>query len=112
MPKRKEQAVLSPEDVDDFRVEILEKGEFLAAAIAADFPNAERVSEAVDDVRRALFGFDLVGKWVTSRVSGAEYVTTREIRHVSIYPYLFKCNALSSLIVGFFRLPCRPLLIA
>jgi hypothetical protein len=90
MTKRKEQEALFHGDVDDFRVEIVEEGGLLAAAIAAVFPNAEHVSEKVNDLRRVVLNYDLEGKWVTSRVSGAEYVTTRKIRSVSIFPYLFK----------------------
>ena len=90
MTKRKEQEALFHGDVDDFRVEIVEQGGLLAAAIAAVFPNAEHVSEKVNDLRRVVLNYDLEGKWVTSRVSGAEYVTTHEIRSVSIFPYLFK----------------------
>jgi len=77
------------EDVEDFRVEIVEKGEFLAAAIAPDYPDAERVSGAINAVLETVEDFGLEGKWVTS-LSGAELVTTQEIRDVSIFPYLFK----------------------
>ncbi len=90
MTKRKEQEALFHGDVDDFRVEIVEEGGLLAAAIAAVFPNAEHVSEKVNDQRRVVLNYDLEGKWVTSCVSGAEYVTTREICSVSIFLYLFK----------------------
>ena len=77
------------EDVEEFRVEIVEKGIELADAIAPDYPDAERVSGAIDAVLETVETFDLEGKWVTSR-SGAELVTTQEIRDVSIFPYLFK----------------------
>ncbi len=90
MTKRTEQEALFRGDVDDFRVEIVKKGGLLAAAIAADFPNAEPVSKAINGVNDVVSHYDLEGKWVTSCVSDAEYVTTREIRSVSIFPYLFK----------------------
>ncbi len=89
MPKRKEQEALPFENVDDYRREILERGIELADAIDPKFPDAERVSGAIDAVLETVKTFDLEGKWVTS-CSGAELVTTREIRSVSIFPYLFK----------------------
>jgi hypothetical protein len=95
MPKCKEQEALFLGDVDNFRGEIVVKGQFLLEEIVLDYPDAERVSEAIRDVLRVVLSYDLEGKWVTSCVSGAEYVTTREIRSVSIYFLIcFKCNVL------------------
>ncbi len=89
MPKRKEQEALPFEDVDDYHREILERGNELAKAIAPKYPDAERFCEAIHDVLGVVSSYDLEGKWVTSCVSGAEYVTTRKIREVSIFHYLF-----------------------
>ncbi len=88
MPKRKEQEALSFEDVYKFRSELIEKGDRLAAVIAPDYPDAERVHEEICDVLKTVETYEVVGKWVTS-CSGAEYVTTQEIRSVSIFSYSF-----------------------
>ena len=41
--------------------------------------------------------YDLEGKWVTSRVSNAEFVTTKEIRSVSISAFSFFVNVMCDL---------------
>ncbi len=56
--------------------------------IAPDYPDAERVRKEIRDVLKTVETYEVVGKWVTSR-SGAEYVTTQEIRSVSIFFYSF-----------------------
>ncbi len=91
MPKRKEQEALFFKDVDEFRSELIEKGGRLAAVIAPDYPDAERVHEEICDVLDTVKNYEVVGKWVTSVTSpsGAEFVTTPEIRSVSIFSYLF-----------------------
>ena len=88
MPKRKEQEALFFEDVDEFCRELIEKGGRLAAVIAPDYPDAERVREEICDVLKTVKTHEVVGKWVTS-CSGAEYVMTQEIRIVSIFSYSF-----------------------
>ena len=88
MPKRKEQEALFFEDVDEFRRELIKKGGRLAAVIAPDYPNAERVHEEIRNVLDTVETYEVVGKWVTSR-SGAEYVTIQEICSVSIFSYSF-----------------------
>jgi hypothetical protein len=88
MPKRKEQEALSIEDVYEFCSVLIEKGGRLAAIIAPDYPEAEHVCKRICNLLETVETYEVVGKWVTSR-SGAEYVTTPEIRSVSIFSYLF-----------------------
>ena len=88
MPKRKEQEALFFEDVDEFHSELIEKGGRLAAVIAPDYPDAERVREKIRNVLETVETYEVVGKWVTS-CSGVEYVTTQEICSVSIFSYSF-----------------------
>ncbi len=91
MPKRKEQEALFFEDVDKFRSELTEKGGRLAAVIAPDYPNAERIREEIRDVLYTVKTYEVVGKWVTSVTSRSdeEFVTTQEIRSVSICSHSF-----------------------
>ena len=84
MPKRKEQEALFFEGVDEFCNELIKKGGRLAAVIAPDYPDAERVCKEICDVLETVETYEVVGKWVTSR-SSAEYVTTQAIRSVSIF---------------------------
>ncbi len=88
MPKRKEQEALSFKDVYEFCSELIKKGDRLAAVIAPDYPDAERVREEICDVLKTVETYEVVRKWVTF-CSGAEYVTTQEIRSVSIFFYSF-----------------------
>ncbi len=88
MPKRKEQEALSFEDVYKFCSELIKKGDRLAAVIAPDYPDAERIREEIRNVLKTVETYEVVGKWVTSR-SGAEYVTAQEICSVSIFSYSF-----------------------
>ncbi len=84
MLKRKEQEALFFEDVDEFCNELIKKGGRLAAVIAPDYPDAERVCEEIRNVLETVETYEVVGKWVTSG-SGAEYVTTQAICSVSIF---------------------------
>jgi hypothetical protein len=90
MPKRKEQEALSFEDVYEFCSELIKKGDCLVAVIAPDYPEAERVREEIRNVLETVETYEVVGKWVTSR-SGAEYVTTQEIRSVSKLGKMYCC---------------------
>ncbi len=81
MPKRKEQEALFFEGVDEFCNELIEKGGRLAAVIAPDYPDAERVCKEIRDVLKTVETYEVVGKWVTS-CSG---MTTQAIRSVSIF---------------------------
>jgi hypothetical protein len=90
MPKRKEQEALFFEDVVEFRSEIIEKGGRLAAVIAPDYPDAERVREEIRNVLDTVETYEVVGKWVTSVTrSDEEFVMTQEIRSVSLCSYSF-----------------------
>jgi hypothetical protein len=91
MPKRKELEALFFEDVDEFRSELIKKGGRLAAVIASDYPDAERVREEIRDVLDTVETYEVVGKWVTSVTSRSyeEFVMTQEICSVSICSYLF-----------------------
>jgi hypothetical protein len=102
-PKRKEKYVPSDE-IKEFHNEILEAGMHLASMSSVGFPDAESVSDAITCVLNVVEQYELFGGWVTSRVSNAEkeYVTTKEICHVSLVRVLFinQCNA-QSLTIGF-----------
>ena len=91
MPKRKEQDALFFKDVDEFCSELIKKGGRLAAVIAPDYPDAERVREEIRDVLNTVKTYEVVGKWVTSITfrSDEEFLTTQEIRSVSICSYSF-----------------------
>jgi hypothetical protein len=87
-PKRKEE-YMSSDEIEDFCNEILEAGTHLASVSSVSFPNAESVSNAISCVLSNVEQYDLVGRWVTSHVSNREkeYVTTKEIRHVSYFAF-------------------------
>jgi hypothetical protein len=87
MPKRKEQEALFFEDVDEFCRELIKKGGCLAAVIAPEYPDAERVRDEVLNVLDTVETYEVVGKWVTSvtSCSSEEYVMTQAIRSVSIF---------------------------
>jgi hypothetical protein len=96
-PKRKEQEHMPPDEVTDFCSEILEAGMRLISVSSANFPNAELVSNAMSGVLHVVRMYDLEGKWVTSRMSNAEFVTTEEIRSVSISAFSFLINVMCDL---------------
>ena len=75
------------DEIKDFCNEILKAGTHLASVSGVSFPNAESVSDAISCVLSIVEQYDLVGRWVTSCVSNAEkeYVTTKEICHVSFF---------------------------
>jgi hypothetical protein len=94
-PKRKEEYVPSDE-IEEFCNEILEAGSHLASMSSVGFPDAESVSNAIACVLSVVKQYELVGRWVTSCISNAEkeYVTTKEICHVSFLRVFFinQCN--------------------
>ncbi len=98
-PKHKEQEYVPPNKVKDFCSEILEAGMRLMSMSSAEFPNAELVCNAMDSVCHVVWMQDLAGKWVTSHMSNAEreYVTTKEIRSVSIFAFSFLINVMHNL---------------
>jgi hypothetical protein len=87
-PKRKEEYMPSDE-IKDFCNEILETGTHLASVNGVSFPNAESASDAISCVLNIVKQYNLVGRWVTSRVSKRkkEYATTKEICHVSCFAF-------------------------
>jgi hypothetical protein len=91
MPKRKEQEALFFEDVDEFCTELIKKGGRLAAVIAPDYPDAERLCKEICNVLDTVKTYEVVGKWVASVTSRSdeEFVMTQEIRSVSICSYSF-----------------------
>ncbi len=93
-PKRKEQECMPPDEVEDFCNEILEAGMRLISVSGANFSNAELVSNALGGVLHVVRMYDLEGKWVTSRMSNTEFLTTKEIRSVSISAFFipYQCN--------------------
>ncbi len=92
------------DEIEELCNEILEAGTHLASMSSVGFPDAESVSDAIACVLSVVEQYKLVGRWVTSRVSNAEreYVTTKEICHVSFLRVFFinQCNA-RSLTIGF-----------
>jgi hypothetical protein len=102
-PKRKEEYMPSDE-IEDFCNEILKAGMHLVSVSGVSFPNTESVSDTISCVLSIVKQYDLVGRWVTSRVSNRkmEYVTTKEICHVSCFAFFFinQYNA-QSLTIGF-----------
>jgi hypothetical protein len=97
-PKRKEEYVPS-DKIEEFCNEIFKAGTHLASMSSVCFPDTESVSNAIACVLSVVEQSDLVGRWVTSRVSNAEkeYVTTKEICCVSFLHVFFinQCNARS-----------------
>jgi hypothetical protein len=85
-PKHKEEYVPS-DKIEEFRNEILKAGTHLASMSSVGFPDAESVSDAIACVLSIVMQYELVGRWVTSRISNAEkeYVTTKEICHMSFF---------------------------
>jgi hypothetical protein len=85
-PKHKEEYVPS-DKIKEFCIEILEAGTHLASMSSVGFPDAESVSNTIACVLSVAKQYKLVGRWVTSHVSYAEkeYVTTKEIPHVSFF---------------------------
>jgi len=111
VPKRKEEYV-APNEIEEFREEILEAGMLLASVSSPRFPDAEKVSEAIGKVLEVVDNYKLLGMWVTSRVSNSntKYATTEEIRQVCFLYQSMQC-AISNYRL-FFRLLYRPLSIA
>ena len=94
VPKRKEEYV-PPDEIEEFREDILEAGRHLAVVSSPRFPDAERVSEAIGKVLTVVNDYKpLLEMWVTSRVSNTEYATTKEIREVSLCMFSLSINAM------------------
>ncbi len=73
------------DEFKDFCNEIFKAGMHLASVSGVSFSNADSVSNAISCVLNIVKQYNLVGRWVTSRISNCEkeYVMTKEIRHVS-----------------------------
>ncbi len=84
--KRKEEYVPS-DKIKEFCNEIFEAGMHLASMSSVGFPDAESVSDTIACVLSIVVQYELVGRWVTSRISNTEeeYVTAKEICHVSFF---------------------------
>ena len=95
VPKRKEEYV-APDEIEEFREDILEAGRHLADVNRPRFPDAEKVSEAIGKVFTVVDNYKLLGMWVTSRVSNSntKYATTKEIRKVSLCMFSLSINAM------------------
>ena len=93
-PKRNEQEHMPPDEVEDFCNEILKAGMHVISVSGANFPNAELVSNAIGSVLHVVRMYNLEGKWVTSHVSNAKFVTTKEICSVSISAFSFLINVM------------------
>ncbi len=77
------------DEIKDFCNEILKAGMHLASVSGVSFPNAESVSNTISCVLNIVEQYNLVGRWVTSHVSKCkkEYVTAKEICHVSCFAF-------------------------
>ena len=75
--------------IKDFCNEILEAGTHLASMSSVGFPDTENVSDAIARVLSVVKQYELVGRWVTSRVSKCkkEYAMTKEICYVSCFAF-------------------------
>ena len=76
---------LSPVNVEEFRMGILEAGTRLASLLTVEYPSADLVSDALYGVTEAVEVYSMKGKWVTSWASSArsEFLVTSGIREVS-----------------------------
>jgi hypothetical protein len=87
MPPKCKEEYVPFDEIEEICNEILKAEAHLASMSSVGFPDAESVSNAIAHVLSVVEQYKLVGRWVTSRVSNAEkeYVTTKEICHVSFY---------------------------
>jgi hypothetical protein len=88
-PHKRMEEYMPSDKIEDFCNEILEAGTHLVSVSGVSFPNAENVSDTISCVLTIIEQYNLVGRWVTSRVSKRkkEYVTTKEICHVSCFAF-------------------------
>ena len=89
---------MPPDEIKEFRREIPEAGRHFVSASSACFPDAERVSNAIEKVLNVVKDFKLVGMWVTSHshASNTEegYATTEESCQVSFCVFSLLINAM------------------
>ena len=90
------QAYVPPEGIEGFHDEILQGGEALVAMSSFEYPNADAVSNVIDQLHDIVAGWGLMGMWVTTQVAGGDYVTTKNMRVVctSFIPFIV-CHAQS-----------------
>ena len=102
---------LSPMDVEEFRMVVLDAGTRLASLLTVDYPSADLVSEALYVVTEVVDVYSLKGKWVTSWASSAksEFLATSGIREESSIVTFFDMTCKSHVVHWNFlcRLPCK-----
>jgi hypothetical protein len=88
-PSKRKEEYMPSDEIKDFCNEILKAGMHLASVSGVSFPNAESVSNTISCVLSTAEQYNLVGRWVTSRISKCEkeYATTKEICHVSCFAF-------------------------
>jgi ABC-type taurine transport system ATPase subunit len=76
---------MSPEDVEEFRTDIVDAGSRLADLLVVPYPDAHLVDDALFAVTEIVKCFGLEGRWVTSWASSArkEFLATASVREVS-----------------------------
>ena len=96
-PKRKEDYV-PPDKIEEFCKEILKAGRHLAVMSSPHFPDAERVSKAIEKVLNVVKEYKLIERWVTSGMNNTEeeYVMTNKICKVSLCMFSLLINAISN----------------
>jgi hypothetical protein len=84
------QAYVPPEGVEGFHDEILQGGEALVAMSSFEYPNADAVSNVIDQLHDIVAGWGLMGMWGTTQVVGGDYVTTKNMQvvHTTFLPLI------------------------
>ena len=82
---RTETEDMSPDDVEEFRADIIEAGARLADLVIVKYPDARLVDDALFAVTEIVECFGLKGRWVTSWASSArnEFLAANSVREVS-----------------------------
>jgi hypothetical protein len=90
------QAYVPPEGIEGFHNEILQGGEALIAVSSFEYPNADAVSNVIGQLHEIVAGWGLMGMWVTTQVTGGDYVTTKNMQvvHITFLP-LIVCHVQS-----------------
>ena len=76
---------MSPDDIDNFRADIIEAGVRLADLVDVPYPDPHVVDDALFAVTDIVKCHGLKGRWVTSWASSArkEFLATESVRKVS-----------------------------
>ncbi len=87
---------MPPNKIEEFCDKILEAGRHLASMSSVRFPDTERVSKAIKKVLNVVKEYELVGRWVASRLNntGEEYMMTKEICQESFCMLFLLINAM------------------